>query len=87
MIPTLRTSFSPKLRCVRRSQADNVLPSNLWIITAAVYQVVQTCFGGLEVGSCDPSSPNWLKDFLDVSLGGHPMADTQVIRVCHTAAV
>eukprot|EP00903_Cladosiphon_okamuranus_P011990 g11259.t1 len=31
----------------------------------AYAEVVQTCFGGLEVGSCEPSSPNWLIDFLD----------------------
>lgn len=36
---------------------------------ACTPQVVQTCFGGLEVGSCEPSSPNWLIDFLDVSMG------------------
>lgn len=36
--------------------------------SVCTFQVVQTCFGGLEVGSCEPSSPNWLVDFLDVSV-------------------
>lgn len=28
-------------------------------------EVVQKCFGGLAVGSCAPTSPNWLNDFLE----------------------
>lgn len=31
-------------------------------------QVVQTCFGGLEVGSCVAASPSWLFDYLEVGV-------------------